>query len=190
MRVGVLEVAKGEPISFDVFFDYQCPFVYRAATLIDAVVASGARDVEVGWRYFSLTQVNSKDDGWTVWDAPASERVRGRLAFRAAEAAKRQGAFEPMHQSLLRGRHRDRLDLDDPAVIDRLAAGARLDMDGSAVTSRILPPSPRSRPTIAQQPGTASSARRRSFSRTEQPPTSASPRRRSRTMARSKSSTG
>ena len=129
MRVGVLEVAKGEPISFDVFFDYQCPFVYRAATLIDAVVASGARDVEVGWRYFSLTQVNSKDDGWTVWDAPASERVRGRLAFRAAEAAKRQGAFEPMHQSLLRGRHRDRLDLDDPAVIDRLAAGARLDME-------------------------------------------------------------
>ncbi len=66
------------PIAFDVFFDYQCPFVYRAAGLIDAVRRSGRRDIDVRWRYFSLTQVNSKDDGWTVWGAPASDNVRGR----------------------------------------------------------------------------------------------------------------
>src|SRR5690349_981292 len=50
-RVGAFGVAASEPITFDVFFDYQCPFVYRAAGLIDAVQRSGRRDVEVRWRY-------------------------------------------------------------------------------------------------------------------------------------------
>src|SRR5207247_2616096 len=105
-RVRVLEMGGGESIKFDVFFDYQCPFVYRAAGLIDAVRRSGDRNLEVRWRYFSLTQVNSKDDGWTVWGAPASELVRGRLAFQAAEAARRQGRFDEMHGALLQARHR------------------------------------------------------------------------------------
>ena len=119
----------GESIKFDVFFDYSCPFVYRAAGLIDAVRAVSGRDIEVRWRYFSLTQVNSKDDRWTVWDAPATEHVRGRLAFQAAEAARRQGRFEVMHRALLDGRHRARLDLDDNAVVERLAADAGLDLE-------------------------------------------------------------
>ena len=117
----------GESIKFDVYFDYMCPFVYRAAGLIEAVRGSGVRDIEVRWRYFSLTQVNSKDDGWTVWDAPPTERVRGRLAFKAAEAARRQGRFDQMHRALLDARHRDRLDLDDDAVIERVATGLDLE---------------------------------------------------------------
>lgn len=117
----------GEPIRFEVFFDYQCPFVYRAALLLDAVKASGERELDVRWRYFSLTQVNSKDDGWTLWDAPASEPVRGRLAFQAAEAARRQGRFEEMHEALLHARHRDRLDLDDVAVVEKVALDRGLD---------------------------------------------------------------
>jgi predicted DsbA family dithiol-disulfide isomerase len=72
--------------------------------------------------------VNSKDDGWTVWDAPASQHVRGRLAFQAAEAAKKQGAFDVMHWRLLRARHRERLDIDDATVIERVAAGVGLDL--------------------------------------------------------------
>jgi predicted DsbA family dithiol-disulfide isomerase len=114
---------------FDVFFDYMCPFVYRAAEVIDKVRRSGARGLDVRWRYFSLTQVNSKDDGWTVWAAPASEPVRGRLAFQAAEAARRQGRFDEMHWRLLRARHRDRLDLDDAAVVERIASDAGLDLE-------------------------------------------------------------
>jgi predicted DsbA family dithiol-disulfide isomerase len=114
---------------FEVFFDYSCPFVYRAAEVIDAVRRSG-RDVDVRWRYFSLTQVNSKDDGWTVWDAPLAPPVRGRLAFQAAEAARRQGRFEEMHWRLLRARHRDVLDLDEVGVVEGVAADAGLDMEG------------------------------------------------------------
>jgi predicted DsbA family dithiol-disulfide isomerase len=122
-------VAASEPITLDVFFDYHCPFVYRAASLLEAVGGSGRRDVEVRWRYFSLTQVNSKNDGWTVWGAPESENVRGRLAFQAAEAARRQGRFEDLHMRLLQARHRDRLDIDDPEVVAQVAAEAGLDGD-------------------------------------------------------------
>ena len=115
-------------IEFDVFFDFQCPIVYRASVLLYNVARSGRRGIKVNWRSFSLTQVNSKDDGWTVWDAPAHERVRGRLAFGAAEAARRQDRFEDFRVRLLGARHRDRLDLDEPAVVERVAVDAGLDL--------------------------------------------------------------
>ncbi len=118
-----------EPITFDVFFDYTCPYVYRMARLLDGVRRSGKRDFNSGWRYFSLTQVNSNHQGWTVWDAPQSEIVRGRTAFRAAEAARRQGRFDNLHTPLLDARHGEGLDIDDPAVVERVAARAGLDMD-------------------------------------------------------------
>jgi len=121
-------VAGAEPIRFDVFFDYQCPYVYRASLLIDEVRRSG-RELDVRWRYFSLTQVNSKDDGWTVWDAPAGEPVKGRLAFAAAEAARRQHRFGDLHRALLSARHRDRLELDEPEVVESMAASAGLDVE-------------------------------------------------------------
>ena len=121
-------MAVPETITFDVFFDYTCPFVYRAAGLLDAVQRSGRRNIEVRWRYFSLTQVNSKNDGWTVWNAPGSEHVRGRLAFQAAEAARRQGLFAGLHGRLLLARHRDQLDIDDREVVEKIAADAAVDV--------------------------------------------------------------
>src|SRR2546421_12396823 len=127
-RVEGFCVAVAESITFDVFFDYQCPFVYRAAGLLDGVRRSGGRDMNVRWRYFSLTQVNSKNDGWTVWNAPASEQVKGRLAFQAAEAARRQGLFLEVHSRLLNARHRDRLDIDDHRVVDEVVGGTGVDI--------------------------------------------------------------
>jgi predicted DsbA family dithiol-disulfide isomerase len=124
------------PSNFDVFFDYLCPFVYRVAGMLEEVRRSGARPIEVRWRYFSLTQVNSKDDGWTLWNAPASETVRGRLAFKAAEAARRQGRFDELHMPLLEARHRERLDLDDETVIERVASAAGLDLERFAADLR------------------------------------------------------
>jgi predicted DsbA family dithiol-disulfide isomerase len=115
--------------TFELFYDYRCPFVYRASLLLQNVRDSGERTLDVRWRYFSLTQVNSKDDGWTVWEAPESEVVKGRLAFKAAEAARRQDRFEDFHLPLLHARHRDRLDIDDIAVVERVAVEAGLDLD-------------------------------------------------------------
>lgn len=116
-------------IELEVFYDYLCPFVYRASVLLQNVVESGERKLKVGWRYFSLSQVNSKDEGWTVWDAPASDSVRGRLAFKAAEAARRQGRFDALHMPLLRARHRDRLDIDQVEVVEQVAVEAGLDLE-------------------------------------------------------------
>jgi predicted DsbA family dithiol-disulfide isomerase len=116
-----------EVIDLEVFYDYLCPFVYRASVMLQN--AGRSRKLNVTWSYFSLTQVNSRDEGWTVWDAPASERVLGRLAFMAAEAARRQGRFEAFHVPLLQARHRDRLEIDRPEVVERVAVDSGLDLE-------------------------------------------------------------
>jgi predicted DsbA family dithiol-disulfide isomerase len=126
-RVEGVSVADPELIELEVFYDYLCPFVYRASLLLENVGRS--RKLKVNWRYFSLTQVNSKDDGWTVWTAPASERVQGRLAFAAAEAARRQGRFEEFHMPLLQARHRGGLDIDDLEVVERVAVDSGLELE-------------------------------------------------------------
>jgi len=120
-------------IELDLFYDYNCPFVYRAAKTLEAVGDSGERALKINWRYFSLSQVNHRaedaDLAWTVWSAPASETVKGRLAFMAAEAARRQDRFDAFHIALLDARHRDRLDIEDQAVVERVAMAAGLDLE-------------------------------------------------------------
>jgi predicted DsbA family dithiol-disulfide isomerase len=114
-------------MEFELYYDYLCPFVYRASLLLASVGAE--RPIDIQWRYFSLAQVNSKEEGWTAWDAPASERVRGRLAFRAAEAARRQDRFDPFHANLLAARHQDRLDVDDAKVVEQVAEESGLELE-------------------------------------------------------------
>ena len=128
-RVPACRLPGREVIAIEIFYDYLCPFVYRASVLLQNVGLSGERDLDVRWRYFSLAQVNSKHEGWTAWDAPETERVKGRLAFKAAEAARRQGRFDELHLPLLVARHRDRLDIDDVSVIENVAAEAGLDLE-------------------------------------------------------------
>jgi len=116
-------------IAFELFYDYTCPFVYRSAEMLEAVRVSKARELDVNWRYFSLSQVNSRQEGWTAWNASESEAVPGRTAFRAAEAARRQGRFDAFHMALLRARHRDRLNIDDPNVVEGVAAASGLELE-------------------------------------------------------------
>lgn len=113
-------------MELQVFYDYLCPYVHQAAVLLRRV--REAEDVRVDWRYFSLRQVNRADGDPDVWDAPPAERISGRDAFRAAEAARRQGRFEPLHDRLLEARHEERRNIDDVAVLEDLAGGAGLDV--------------------------------------------------------------
>jgi len=113
-------------MEFELYFDYLCPYVYRASLLLANVAAE--RPASIRWRYFSLTQVNSREEGWTVWGAPAGERVRGRLAFKAAEAARRQDRFDAFHGALLGARHQHRLDIDDIDVVEQVAEDAGLEV--------------------------------------------------------------
>ena len=102
--------------------------------LLRRVAASGDREPEVRWRYFSLAQVNRKVEGWTIWGAePDDPAAGGRLAFLAAEAARRQDRFDDVHWALLRARHEQKLELDDRAVVERIVAEAGLDADRWAV---------------------------------------------------------
>ena len=121
-------VNPAPPRQLDVFYDYLCPFVYRASVLLQNVKDSGERPLDIRWRYFSLIQVNSKVEAFTVWDARDSE-ARGRLAFKAAEAARRQDAFGDFHMALLRARHEQRADIDDVAVVEQVAEDSGLDLE-------------------------------------------------------------
>jgi predicted DsbA family dithiol-disulfide isomerase len=97
--------------------------------LLRRVSESGARDLHVRWRYFSLAQVNNREEGWTIWDAPPGDAAaRGRLAFQAAEASRRQGRFDEFHAVLLEARHLHEVDIEDGAVVEEVAYRAGLDL--------------------------------------------------------------
>lgn len=84
------------------------------------------------WKYFSLEQVNSQQGPeWKLWEQPEDYPSRGRNAFRAAEAARRQGAvvFDAFHMALLKARHEERQDISDVAALTRVAEGSGLDVD-------------------------------------------------------------
>lgn len=88
------------------------------------------RQFEANWRFFSLTQVNHRGEpGWTVWNASEPEHVKGRRAFAAATAARRQGKpeFGRFHRALLDLRHVGRLHVDSPATIEEASTYAGLD---------------------------------------------------------------
>jgi predicted DsbA family dithiol-disulfide isomerase len=115
-----------------VFFDYLCPFAWRAAELAERVAAP--LDLRFSWSHFSLYQANHPGgDGWQLWN----ERVdpsdptggKGLMAFLGSTAARRQGeeAFGAFRLGLLRARHRDHRPLDRPTVLD-VAADAGLHM--------------------------------------------------------------
>ncbi|MCL4394164.1 MAG: DsbA family protein [Chloroflexi bacterium] len=88
-------------------------------------------ELQINWRYFSLEQVNS-DQGpdWKLWEQPADYRSRGRLAFHAAEAARRQGreAFDRFHMALLKARHEQAKKIFEMQTLLDTAREAGLDL--------------------------------------------------------------
>lgn len=98
--------------------------------LLQRVRETGGRDFQVRWRYFSLSQVNSKVEGWTIWsDQNREGDIRGRASFMAAEAARRQDRFEPFHMELLRQRHELDRRIDDPEAMSAAATVAGLALE-------------------------------------------------------------
>ncbi|MDQ4100350.1 MAG: hypothetical protein M3121_07610, partial [Chloroflexota bacterium] len=87
--------------------------------------------LQIDWRFFSLEQVNAPDESYKIWEKPADYKSRGRAAFQAASAARKQGpeAFEHYHLALLKQRHEAGNDLRKPATLEAAAADAGLDLD-------------------------------------------------------------
>jgi predicted DsbA family dithiol-disulfide isomerase len=89
-------------------------------------------NLDIEWRYLSLEQINNKEGGdWKIWEQPETYPMRGRWAFKGAEAARKQGkdAFERFHLKLLAARHVDQKELTDKDTIFETARDAGLDMD-------------------------------------------------------------
>jgi len=85
----------------------------------------------ITWKYFSLEQINSQQaPEWKIWEQPEDYPSRGLRAFRAAEAARRQGeaAFSSFHMALLRARHEERRDIADTDTLLQVAESVGLEM--------------------------------------------------------------
>ena len=118
------------PERVTVFFDYTCPFSWRAAELVEWV--SRPLDLDVEWRHFSLYQFNHDPrERWQLWNEPIDPEddmgSKGLLPFLASQAARKQGpeAFAAFRLGLLRARHRDHRPLSR-ATIDDVANCAGL----------------------------------------------------------------
>lgn len=89
-------------------------------------------NLDIQWRYLSLEQINQKEgEDWKIWEQPESYPMRGRYAFKGAEAARKQGdeAFDRFHLNLLAARHVDQKELTDKETVFQAARDAGLDMD-------------------------------------------------------------
>ena len=107
--------------------------MYNAAVWLAQVREVSGKDIDIDWQPFSLSQVNSdKGPDFKLWDQPehldGSDRTF--LAHRAGLSAKRQGkdAFESFFITLLKARHEEKKELDDPAVMEEAATRSGLDM--------------------------------------------------------------
>lgn len=116
--------------TFDLYGDFTCPWVYQASLLLKRAEEAAGRPLRWTFRYFALDQVNQKNGpDWRLWEHPETPS-RGLHAFRAAEAARRQGeeAFERMRWSLMEGRHLRRKEFSEPGDMEEIARAAGLDM--------------------------------------------------------------
>lgn len=120
-----------DTITLDIYFDYRCPYVYRAAVWLQRVKAGIGSKLTINWKYFSLEQVNSQQGPqWKIWEQPESYSSRGLNTFRAAEAARRQGEaiFSSFHIALLRAKHEQGQDIADMNTLTEVAENVDLEM--------------------------------------------------------------
>lgn len=102
------------------YFDFICPYSWRAAEVME-LVARPLR-LEVEWRHFSLYQFNYErangNNKWQLWndrlDSNDGNGCKGLLPFLASEAARKQGAaaHHDFRLGLQRAVHRDYQPLD------------------------------------------------------------------------------
>jgi predicted DsbA family dithiol-disulfide isomerase len=125
---------NGHPISVDFYFDFLCPWAFRASEWIrDVQEQLGPDKLKVNWRYFPLEQVNSEEGPeWKLWEQPDEHSSRGMEMFRGALAAWQQDKgekFDKFHQLVFRTRHGEHtVNGDRPSVHD-IAESVGFDME-------------------------------------------------------------
>lgn len=112
--------------SFDVTWDYLCPFARNAHEHLVTALEAGA-EWDVRFRYFSLAQTHLAEGTPPVWDEPAAHP--GVLAGLAGLVVRDRhpDQFRGAHLALFSARHDHGLDLRDPTVLARTLDAAGLD---------------------------------------------------------------
>ncbi len=119
-----------EPSQLAVYYDFLCPWAYRAAVWLQDV--EGAGRIRTDWRFFSLSENSRRREGGAgapVWERDGT--AKGLPAFRSAIAARSQGedAYARFRLALQRARHEEKLPADDPETHRYAAKLAALDPD-------------------------------------------------------------
>ena len=126
--------ALPKPVSVDFYYDFLCPWAYRASEWIrDVQDQLGPDQIQINWRYFPLEQVNS-DAGpdWKLWEQPENFSSRGLEMFRGALAAWQQDQdekFEQFHQLVYRARHGEYTIDDKQPSVRQIAETVGFDMN-------------------------------------------------------------
>lgn len=123
-----------KPVTVDFYFDFLCPYAYRASEWIrDVREQLGPDKLKINWRFFPLEQVNS-DEGpdWKLWEQPDEHTSRGMEMFRGALAAWQQDhgeKFEKFHQLVFRTRHGEHTVNGERPNIFQIAESLGFDME-------------------------------------------------------------
>ena len=114
--------------SFDITWDYRCPFARNAHEHVITALEAGA-DWDVTFVPFSLGQVHVAEGQPDVWDDPESDT--GLLALQAGVVVRDKfpDKFLVTHRALFALRHDEGLQLKDAAELRRVLDAAGVDAD-------------------------------------------------------------
>jgi hypothetical protein len=118
------------PLTFDVTFDYLCPFARNAAEYVIDGLEAGA-DWNVTFTPYSLAQGHTGEDEPAVWDQDNHDRRSGILALQVGLAVRDRfpGSFLAAHRELFALRHDRGEDLRDRDAIRKALDAANVDAD-------------------------------------------------------------
>ena len=121
-------------ISFELTFDYLCPFARNINDSVLEGVAAG-ESWEVRLRPFSLAQTKVDEGGVNVWDRPpGSDERYGVLALEWGLAVRDSWPerFPAFHIALFGARHDRGADIGDPATLADVATSIGVDAPAAA----------------------------------------------------------
>lgn len=116
-------------LSFDVTWDYLCPFARNAHEHLVVALLDGA-PWDVTFSPFSLVQVHVEDGGTPVWEAP--EGAKGVLALQVGIVVRDRfpDRFPSAHLALFSARHDEGRNLSDPDVVRGALESSGVGADG------------------------------------------------------------
>jgi 2-hydroxychromene-2-carboxylate isomerase len=117
---------RNRPRTVDFHFDPMCPFAYQASLWIRAV--RDETGLEVGWRFFSLEEINRKEGKKHPWERDWSY---GWSLMRIGALLRRQdmGELDDWYYAIGTALHRDGLKPHDPDVARSLLESIGLEAD-------------------------------------------------------------